>query len=253
MNSQLYQELLEAKSRGEKKFAILIDPDGSKINNLDLIISESQRADVDYFFIGGSLIRDNKLDEVLTRIKALCNIPCVLFPGNSFQLNEKADALLFLSLISGRNAELLIGQQVLTAPFIKKSGLEVISTGYMLVDGGVETTVSYISNTRPIPHTKNDIALSTALAGELLGLKCIYMDAGSGAKHSISAEMIKTVSSSIEIPLIVGGGIKSAQEASEKVKAGADIIVIGNAVENNPSLINDISNSIKGISSVYNV
>lgn len=253
MNSQLYQELLEAKSRGEKKFAILIDPDGGKIENLDIIISESVRANVDYFFIGGSLILDNKLDEVITRIKALCEIPCVLFPGNSFQLNNKADGILFLSLISGRNADLLIGQQIVTAPFIKKSGLEVISTGYMLIDSGVETTVSYISNTRPIPYSKNDIALSTAIAGELLGLKCIYMDAGSGAKKSISSEMINTVSSAIEIPLIIGGGIKSATDASEKVRSGADVIVVGNAVEDNPSLIFDISNSVKGISRVYNV
>lgn len=253
MNSQLYQELLEAKSMCEKKFAILIDPDSNKIKNLDLIISESKRAGVDYFFIGGSLLIDSKLEQVITKIKENCNIPCVLFPGNSFQLNDKADAVLFLSLISGRNAELLIGQQIVTAPYLKKSRLEIISTGYMLIDGGVETTVSYISNTRPIPHEKNDIALSTAMAGELLGMKCIYMDAGSGARKSISSKMIQEVSNSIDIPLIVGGGIKSAQEALQKIKAGADVIVIGNAIESNPSLIYDISNSIKGMSGIYNV
>lgn len=253
MNSHLYQELLEAKSRQEKKFAILIDPDCNKIDNLEEIISVSKTSGVDYFFIGGSLIINNKLKEVITTIKENCDIPCILFPGNSFQLNDEADAILFLSLISGRNAELLIGQQIVTAPYLKKSNLEVISTGYILIDGGVETTVSYISNTRPIPRTKPEIAVSTAMAGELLGMKCIYMDAGSGALHSIPTSFINAVSSSIDIPLIVGGGIKTAEEALQKSQAGADVIVIGNAIEKNPSLILEISNSIKGKSQVYNM
>jgi putative glycerol-1-phosphate prenyltransferase len=161
------------------------------------------------------------------------------------QVNNKADGILFLSLISGRNAEMIIGKQVITAPILKQSGLEIISTGYMLIDSGKATTASYMSNTTPIPHDKNDVAVCTAIAGEMLGLKLIFMDGGSGAVNPISVEMISAVSEQTEVPLIIGGGINSAKKAIENLKAGADIIVVGNAIEKNKNLISEISEEIQ--------
>ena len=186
---------------------------------------------------------------VITVIKANCTIPVILFPGSTLQINEKADALFFLSLISGRNAELLIGQHVTVAPYLKNSSLQILPTGYMLIDGGAPTTVSYISNTLPIPANKPDIAICTALAGQMLGLQLIYMDAGSGAKNPISEKMIHAVSSQISIPLIVGGGITTPEKAAANCLAGADIIVVGNAIEKDPALILSVSNAIHESSS----
>ena len=171
----------------------------------------------------------------------------MLFPGSPSQISKHADALLYLSLISGRNPELLIGQHVISAPFVKKSGLEIIPTGYIVVDGGAATTVSYISNATPVPTDKADIAMCTAMAGEMLGMKLIYMDAGSGAKKAISEEMIATVAQQIEIPLIIGGGIRDAEKAYLNCKAGADVIVIGNAIEKQPSLIKEMADAIHSI------
>ena len=244
MNTNLYSQIQEAKAEGQKKFAVLIDPDQMRLGKLDKVLQNAMDAKVDYFLIGGSLIVNDMLDKVLVGIRERCNIPQILFPGNSFQLSNKADALLFLSLISGRNAELLIGKHVITAPFLRKSALEIMSTGYMLIDGGVATTVTYMSNTNPIPRDKNDIALCTAVAGELLGLKMIYMDAGSGAKIPISESMISAVSKNINIPLIVGGGIRTPEKALANVKAGADMIVVGNAIESDPGLVNEISHAV---------
>ena len=163
------------------------------------------------------------------------------------QVNNKADAILFLSLISGRNAEMLIGRQVIAAPILKQSQLEVISTGYMLIDSGKQTTASYMSNTTPIPHDKDDIAVCTATAGEMLGMNLIFMDGGSGAINSISTNMISTVSNAIDTPLIIGGGISSAEEASAICKAGADIIVVGNAIEKDENLIAEIANAVHSL------
>jgi putative glycerol-1-phosphate prenyltransferase len=240
----IYQDLVKAKEEKKKKFAVLIDPDKLRLGKLDKTIQLAIDAHVDYFFVGGSLVVNDMLDSVLESIKQKCPIPMILFPGNSHQLSYKADALLFLSLISGRNAELLIGKHVVTAPFLKKSPLEIISTGYMLVDGGVPTTVSYMSNTQPIPSNKEDIALCTAVAGELLGLNMIYLDAGSGAKNPVPVEMIKRVAEGINIPLIVGGGIKTPERAYANINAGADMIVVGNAIEDDPELIMDLSAAI---------
>ncbi len=243
-NNNIYSSILEAKQQGKKKFVVLIDPDNVRLGKLDKVIELSKSANVDYFFIGGSLVVNDMLDMVLANIKKTTDIPMVLFPGNSFQLSYKADGLLFLSLISGRNAELLIGKHVITAPFLKISPLEIMSTGYMLVDGGISTTVQYMSNTIPIPANKDDIALCTAMAGELLGMKMIYMDAGSGAKNPISTSMIDAVSSAIDIPLIVGGGIRTPEKAYENVKAGADVIVVGNAIEKDPQLIIEMAAAV---------
>lgn len=251
MHQHIYKDLVRAKHSGDKKFAVLIDPDSLRISKLDSILELGAQGYIDYFFIGGSLIVHDMLEEVLTRMKKRSGIPLILFPGNNFQISKKADALLFLSLISGRNAELLIGQHVVSAPYLKLSPLEIISTGYMLIDGGVPTTVSYMSNTNPIPADKEDIAVCTAMAGEMLGLKMLFMDAGSGAKTPISGNMIEAVSRFIDIPLIVGGGIRTPEKAYQNVCAGADMIVVGNAIEKNPALIQEIGQAVhKAISPI---
>jgi phosphoglycerol geranylgeranyltransferase len=244
IDNNIYSDFFAAKNSGSKRFAVLIDPDKMRLGNINSVIESSLDAGVDYFFVGGSLVVNDMLDHVLNSIKKICSIPLILFPGNSFQLSYKADAILFLSLISGRNAELLIGNHVVAAPFLKISPLEIISTGYMLVDGGTMTSVQYMSNTYPIPSNKDDIALCTAVAGEMLGLKQIYLDAGSGATIPVSESMISAVSKSINIPLIVGGGISSPEKAAANAKAGADIIVVGNAIEKRSGLIKEISMAI---------
>ena len=187
------------------------------------------------------------MDQCLQLIRKNCSIPTVLFPGSPSQVSKYADALLYLSLISGRNAELLIGQHVVSAPMVKKSGLEVMSTGYMVVDGGAPTTVSYISNSSPLPSDKSEIAVCTALAGEMLGMKLIYMDAGSGAKNPISETMITKVAQSISVPLIVGGGIVDPEKAYLNCKAGADVIVVGNAIEKDSSLIREMADAVHSV------
>ena len=189
----------------------------------------------------------NHLDEVVMHIKKNCSIPVILFPGSPTQLSKYADALLYLSLISGRNPELLIGQHVVSAPTVKQSGLEILSTGYMVIDGGAPTTVSYISNASPIPHDKNEIAMCTAMAGEMLGMKLIYMDAGSGAKRPITESMIQSVAEKIEMPLIIGGGITEPEKAYRNCKAGADVIVVGNAIEKDSSLIKEMSAAVHSV------
>ena len=243
----IYHSLTERKRIGKKSFAVLIDPDKVNDDNMESLISLSVSARVDYFLVGGSLVISNYLDECLQLIKRSCSIPTVLFPGSPSQVSKYADALLYLSLISGRNPELLIGQHVVSAPFVKKSGLEIMSTGYMVVDGGAPTTVSYISNASPLPADKNEIAMCTAMAGEMLGMKLIYMDAGSGAKRPITESMIEKVAHSISVPLIVGGGITDPEKAYLNVKAGADVIVVGNAIEKDASLIKDMADAVHSL------
>ena len=247
MKNKLYDIITQQKSNAKKGFAVLIDPDKINDQSLNQTIEIAVKSKVDYFFVGGSLVVTDTLDTVVASIKKQCNIPVILFPGSPDQITPKADALLYLSLISGRNAELLIGQHVISAPFVKKSGLEIISVGYMLIDGGSPTTVSYISNSNPIPANKNDIALCTAMAGETLGQKLIYMDAGSGAQKAIPTEMIAKVSAHIQIPLVVGGGITTPEKAKQNCMAGADIIVVGNAVEKDPALIQAIAEAIHSL------
>ncbi len=241
---KVYKELVDKRKRKEKSFAVLVDPDKADKEYINKIVELSLEASVDYFFVGGSLVVVDRVNECIQQIKSLCDIPVVLFPGSPSQVSKYADALLYLSLISGRNPELLIGQHVVSAPFIKSSGLEVIPTGYIVVDGGAPTSVSYISNTAPVPADKSDIAACTAMAGEMLGLKIIYMDAGSGAKNPVKAEMIEKVANNIDIPLIVGGGIKTPEKAVENCNAGADVIVVGNAIEKQISLLKEISSAI---------
>jgi phosphoglycerol geranylgeranyltransferase len=247
MLNNIYQSLTDRKRQSKKSFAVLIDPDKVNDNSVEELIQLSLYAHVDYFLVGGSLVISSYLDECIQLIKKSCKIPVILFPGSPSQVSQYADSLLYLSLISGRNPELLIGQHVVSAPFVKKSGLEIMSTGYMVIDGGAPTTVSYISNASPLPADKNEIAMCTAMAGEMLGMKLIYMDAGSGAKKAISESMIQKVASCIEVPLIVGGGITTAEKAYLNCKAGADIIVVGNAIEKDPSLIKEIASAIHSV------
>ncbi len=247
MKNKLYQHFVKNKQQGQKSLAVLIDPDKVDNYKLDQLVGLAIHAKVDYLFVGGSLIISSNLDECIQHIRSLCNIPVVLFPGSPAQVSKYADALLYLSLVSGRNPELLIGQHVVSAPFVRKSGLEVMPTGYMLIDGGAPTTVSYISNATPIPCDKNEIALCTAMASEMLGMKLIYMDAGSGAKRAITESMIEMVSANIEVPLIVGGGITDPEKAYLNCKAGADVIVVGNSIEKDPSLIKEMADAIHSV------
>lgn len=250
MKNQLYQQLCAARSQQKKSFAVLIDPDKMDPQRLEKLIALGKTAQVDYWFVGGSLVVSNHLEQMVVDLKTKSNIPVILFPGSPSQITPQADALLYLSLISGRNPELLIGQHVLSAPAVKQSGLEILSTGYMVIDGGAPTTVSYISNAAPIPSNKNEIALCTALAGEMLGMKLIYMDAGSGAQKPIPTAMIQAVASQIAVPLIVGGGITTPEKAAENCRAGANLVVVGNAIEKDPGLITEIGAAIKDSSSL---
>lgn len=247
---KVYQSLTERKHKGQKSFAVLIDPDKITSSVLSALLQAANTSKVDYLFVGGSLVVSDHLDDCILQIRKESSIPTILFPGSPSQLSKHADALLYLSLISGRNPELLIGQHVISAPFVKKSGLEIISTGYMVIDGGAPTTVSYISGAAPIPADKAEIALCTAMAGEMLGAKLIYMDAGSGAKKAISEEMIALVARNIDVPLVVGGGIRNAEKAYLNCKAGADVIVVGNAIEKEPSLLEEMAAAIHGVSMV---
>ena len=228
------------------KLAVLIDPDKQNPESLFELITLAGICKVDFFFIGGSLLLEENFEATIEAIKAQSNIPVIIFPGSNYQLSSNADAVLFLSLISGRNPEYLIGQHVAAAPTIRKLGLEAIPTGYILIDGGRTSSTSYITQTMPIPHDKIDLAVATAQAGELLGMKLIYLEAGSGAKKTVSAEMIKAVKQNVSVPLIVGGGIRSSEQAEEICKAGADIIVVGNALEETPGLLMEISLAVHG-------
>ena len=245
--NRIYNSLLERKRHGKKSFAVLIDPDKVNDEKMKQLLSLAVAARVDYFLVGGSLVISNYLDECVQFIKKSCHIPVILFPGSPSQVSKYADALLYLSLISGRNPELLIGQHVVSAPFVKQSGLEIMSTGYMVIDGGAPTTVSYISNASPLPADKNEIAVCTAMAGEMLGMSLIYMDSGSGAKRAISESMIEKVSSAISVPLIIGGGITEPEKAYRNCKAGADVIVVGNAIEKDENLMIEMAAAVHSV------
>jgi phosphoglycerol geranylgeranyltransferase len=234
----ILDKLIESRKSSKKLLAVLIDPD--KIQSTELLkqfIGSCEYAEADLILVGGSLLMNDSLDAYITTIKSSTNIPVVIFPGSPLQISGKADAILFLSLISGRNAELLIGSHVTAAPYLKKTGIEILPTGYMLVDCGNATTVSYISNTQPIPYHKPEIAAVTALAGEMLGLKLIYVDGGSGAQKPVSQKTIEAIKKQTTLPLITGGGIRNLEDAENAWSAGADVVVIGTAFENDPQLI----------------
>jgi putative glycerol-1-phosphate prenyltransferase len=237
----IFEEMTLCQALGKKKLAVLIDPDGIDPKNLYAITEQLKLPGIGYIFIGGSFIQKDRLEKCLLYLKENTDLPLILFPGHYFQVNSLADGILFLSLISGRNPEFLIGQQVIAAPYIKASGLESMATAYLLIDGGKPNTATYMSNTTPIPADKPGIAANTAMAGEMLGLKLCYLDAGSGAKNPVSGEMIKQVRSLISGPLIVGGGVRSAEQVSLHFNAGADIVVVGNVLEENPSLLREMA------------
>ena len=241
----IYQLLTEAKATGKKLLVQLLDPD--KLENFDQLLETVRHAEknqVNLFFIGGSLITQIQDFDCVKALSEITEIPVVTFPSGAMQISPYADAILFLSLISGRNPELLIGQQVIAAPVIKKYNLETLATGYMLVDCGNCTTAHYISGTMPLPYDKPEIAATTALAGEMLGLKLMYLDGGSGAARPVSANMIRAVSKTVSCPLIVGGGIKDAATAQKIFEAGADAIVIGNGAEAFSPLLAEVSRCI---------
>ena len=242
---KIHQQILQKKSEGQKQFAILVDPDKIDNNEIESLCQAATRFGVDYIFVGGSLITNGSLSNCIRRIRYACNLPVVLFPGNGNQVDGQADAILFLSLISGRNPDLLIGKQVVSAPIIREKQLEAISTGYMLIDSGNPTTALYMSNTHPIPADKTDIAACTAMAGEMLGMKLIFMDGGSGAKMPVSDEMIRAVRKVIQVPLIVGGGIRTPEKAAANCKAGADLIVVGNSLEKDPGILQEMVEAVK--------
>lgn len=243
----VYEKIAEKTS---KKLAVLVDPDKQSVDSLLALIELAVNAKTDFFFVGGSLILENRFEETIATIKKHCNIPVVIFPGNNYQISKRADAILFLSLISGRNAEYLIGQQVVAAPLVKEADLEVVSTGYILIDGGRISTTSYMTQTVPLPNDKPDIAVATAMAGEMLGMKAIYLEAGSGANHCVSSFVIKAVKQNVALPLIVGGGIRTAEQAEEIAKAGADVIVVGNVLEKEPELLMEISLAVHSCNKV---
>lgn len=239
---KIEQRLKTLQSSGKKAVAWLIDPD--KVKSMELLesqIKEAIRLDLDFFFVGGSLIQENSIDSIIILIKSFKTaIPVLIFPGNAIQFSEKADGLLFLSLISGRNAEFLIGQHVTIAPMLINSEVEVLPTAYMLVDGGSPTSVQYISQTVPLPNGNPSLSVSTAFAGYLLGLQYFYLDAGSGAKKPVSPKIIQAVKKHIPAPLIVGGGLNNLLKVKDAFNSGADLVVIGNGVEKNPGLLTEV-------------
>ena len=242
MKAQSYfQEISARANQGIKSLAVLIDPDSIDVKSLAGLIQISEDTNVDYFFIGGSTVSHEQMDLCVKTLKNLTKIPLIIFPGSTTQLHTEADALLFLSLLSGRNADYLIGKQVESVPFLRDNRLEVIPTGYILIESGNETTVAYISQTKPIPTAHTEIILNTALAGQYLGMKMIYLEAGSGAKHHVPVAIVAKVKAELSIPLIVGGGIRTAAMARALVDAGADLIVVGNVLEKDAQLLTDLS------------
>jgi phosphoglycerol geranylgeranyltransferase len=239
--------LESAKAKGRKLLAVLIDPDfGTDEAALERTVQNACMARADLLFVGGSLLTSASFDRCVALVKRWSTRPVVLFPGSSSQLSAHADAVLFLSLISGRNPELLIGHHVTAAPTLKALGIEAIPTGYMLVDGGRTTTAHYVSQSSPIPHDKPGIAAATALAGELLGLRTIYLDTGSGAPKSVSPAMVAAVRATVDLPVIVGGGIRDAEQARALCEAGADVLVVGTAIEQDPEIVFALSDAVHG-------
>lgn len=227
-------------SKTDRKIAVLIDPDKHGSDALFDFASKMNEMAPDFIMVGGSLILNSTTSEAAKQIKAASAIPLVLFPGHFTHLTHEVDAVLLLSLISGRNPDLLIGQHVLAAPMLKAMGEKIHSTGYVLIDGGRQTSVSYMSHTMPIPSDKIDIAVATAIAGQFIGMKSIYLDAGSGAITPVNQKMIHAVAEAIDIPLIVGGGIRTLEAIDAAWQGGANLVVMGNAFEENETLFSKV-------------
>lgn len=248
-HGNLYRRLF---LHGRKQVFPLIDPDKTSEDEAIQTGRKAQKMGLNAILVGGSLLTEGNMDTCIRNLKKHFTNPVLLFPGSILQLSREADGILFISLISGRNPELLIGQHVAAAPQIRSMNLEPISTGYMLIDCGKSTSVAYMSQTFPIPYTKHEIAASTALAGEMLGLQCIYLEGGSGAEKPVSPEMIKKVSDTISIPLIVGGGITDEVQAEEAFAAGAQTIIVGNILEKSPEMLNKMVSVVNRLNSSEN-
>jgi putative glycerol-1-phosphate prenyltransferase len=236
----MFYDTIIQKIRSNKLFALLIDPEKYTDESLVRTVKTAEIAEVDFYLVGGSIISD-KIDGTISLIKKLTKKPVIIFPGSLLQISPLADGILLLSLISGRNPEFLIGNQVIAAPYLKRSNLEIISTSYILIESAVTTSVEYVSNTKPIPASKTDLVVATAMAGEMLGHKLIYLEAGSGAEKCLSQKLIEEVKKNINIPLVVGGGIRKKEDVMKLYHAGADIVVVGNAVEENYTITLDLA------------
>ncbi len=244
---QVYNYILRTLEKKKAIFSILVDPDEVSLEDIPYFVQRCCLSGVDLLLVGGSLIMDTEFNQKIKAIKlAAEKIPVVVFPGGLTQISAEADAMLFISLLSGRNSDYIIGNQVIAAPIIKKLNLETISTAYLLIDSGQKTSVEFMSGTTPIPSHKPDIAVAHAMAAELIGFRLVYLEAGSGAQHSVPEDLIMRVRQAINLPIIVGGGIKSPQEANRKVEAGASIVVVGNHFQkdNNSVLIEEFANAI---------
>jgi phosphoglycerol geranylgeranyltransferase len=236
--AMLYTEILSAKKTGQKLLAILLDPDKIDMKAINTLIGKINQSPATHVFIGGSHVEVNIIDELIIRLKQKTALPIILFPGNPSQISKEADAILFLTLLSGRNPDYLIEHQVNAVPILKKTNLEVISTGYILIESGTQTAVERVSKTDPLDRENIDYVVQTAQAGEYIGNKLMYLEAGSGAKQAVPLEMIKKTAENIKIPLIVGGGIRSKAEIQQAYNAGADVVVIGTAFENDSNFFN---------------
>jgi len=236
----IYQDILLAKQHGKQLLAVLIDPEKTSIEQLPTLVKLIHQSIATHIFVGGSTDQHNTIEPVIVALKKATMLPIIIFPGSANQVSKKADGILFLSLISGRNPEYLIEQQVQSAIQIKESSLEVLPTGYILVDGGKESAVERVSSSKPICQTNSELILRTALAGEFSGKKIIYLEAGSGAKTPVKSSIISLVKENLTIPLIIGGGIQTVHQLTTAYAAGADLVVIGTAFEKDPTFFNII-------------
>jgi phosphoglycerol geranylgeranyltransferase len=229
------------KARGRKCLAVLVDPDSGKLTDLDHRIHLANRCGVDYFFVGGSMLSEDHMGACLRTLRSHSDIPVILFPGNVYQVSDHADAILYLSLLSGRNPDYLIGKQVEAAMRLAESALEVIATAYLLIEGGHSNTAAYLSQTQPIPRDKPEIAVATAVAAQLLRFQWIYLEAGSGAQWPVPLETVRAIAERVQTPIIVGGGLRKPEQLEACLVAGADLVVVGNALERDPELLREMS------------
>lgn len=245
MKETIFNYLLSVKEEKGAGYIVLIDPDKNSEKYLEEKISKINECGVDAIFVGGSLILDNNCEKRVKMIKSLSKLPIIFFPGGISQLNKYYDAMLFMSILSGRNPHYLIGEQVIAAPIVKDLDIETIPTGYLIIDGGSNSSVQFMSGSNPIPTEKPDILVAHALAAQYLGKKIIYLESGSGAKNPIPNHLIEAVKRYIDIPIIVGGGIRTPKSAYEKVQAGASFVVTGSIIEDDDTnLINEFADAI---------
>ena len=235
----IYENILQAKAKNEKLLAILIDPEKVTVEDAIILAKKIKNSPATHIFVGGSTFSGSHLGKLITVLKQKTNLPTLIFPGHPFQISEEADGILFLSLLSGRNPDYLIEHQINSVRILEQTNLEVISTAYLLIDGGKETAVQSVSQTKPIAHSDIELAYRTAKAGELLGMKLIYLEAGSGANQNVSLEMIKYITENCKIPVIVGGGIRFMQTIQQVYDSGADLVVIGTAFENDSNFFKE--------------